>query len=254
MYKNSYTRLFLEAAMQDRMTIKAPPLYQVVIDTIVARIASGALPPGAMLPSEVQLGTELGVSQGTARKALMDLEARGLVQRAQGRGTFVTIQTPDRALFNFFRLRGPDGARPAPVLERQEMVARKSKAEERALLHGAPEKVFEIARVRSLPKDDRVCESSVVPQTLFPGLMDRAPLPNTLYVFYQQAYSCIVVRADERLNPCVADAEMAAQLGVAEGAAILKVERLAYDALDRAVERRVSFIHAVAHSYDVTLK
>ena len=58
----------------------APPLYQVVIDTIIERIASGSLASGAMLPSETQLGAELGVSQGTARKALIELEARGLVR------------------------------------------------------------------------------------------------------------------------------------------------------------------------------
>ena len=157
--------------MSEQMTQKAPPLYRVVIDTILHRIASGALPPGAMLPSEVQLGAELGVSQGTARKALMELEARGLLQREQGRGTFVTIQTPDRALFNFFRLRGPDGARPAPVLEHQELVARKATKDERTLLHDGPDKVFEIRRLRSLPGEDRVFETSVVPQALFPGLM-----------------------------------------------------------------------------------
>lgn len=240
--------------MQDQMTGKAPPLYQVVIDTIVARIASGELPPGAMLPSEVQLGAELGVSQGTARKALIDLEARGLVQRAQGRGTCVTIQTPDRALFHFFRLRGRDGARPAPVLEHQEITARKAQVQERVRLYGSPDKVFEIARLRSLPKQDRVFEISVVPPALFPGLLDRAPLPNTLYVFYQQAYSCIVVRADEHLSTVQADADMAARLGVEDGTPLLHVARVAYDALDRAVEMRESLIHAKAHSYDVTLK
>ena len=232
----------------------APPLYQVVIDTIVARIASGALPPGAMLPSEVQLGAELGVSQGTARKALIDLERRGLVQREQGRGTFVTVQTPDRALFNFFRLRGPDGSRPAPVLEHQDIAARAATAEEAALLHGQPERVFEIRRLRSLPVNDRLFEVSVVAQALFPGLLERAPLPNTLYVFYQQAYSCIIVRAEERLVPTNADGQTAEKLGIAPGTAILRVERVAFDALDRAVERRISLIHAKTSSYDVTLK
>lgn len=233
---------------------KALPLYQVVIDTIVARIASGVLPPGAMLPSEVQLGVELGVSQGTARKALIDLEARGLVQREQGRGTFVTIQTPDRALFNFFRLRGRDGTRPAPVLEHQEISSRAARSDDTGVLHDQPERVFEIRRLRSLPGNDRLFEISVVPQSLFPGLLDRAPLPNTLYVFYQQAYSCIIVRAEERLAAINADEETAEKLGIAPGTAILRVDRVAYDALDRAVERRISFIHAKTHSYEVTLK
>lgn len=240
--------------MSDPTVSKAPPLYQVVIDTIVARIASGALPPGAMLPSEIQLGAELGVSQGTARKALIDLEARGLLQRRQGRGTFVTVQTPDRALFNFFRLRGPDGARPAPVLLHQDIAERAATPEERAVLEGAPKRVFEIKRLRGLPGDDRVHERAIVPKPLFPGLADRAPLPNTLYVFYQQAYSCIVVRAEERLIPSRADPAMAEQLNAAPGAPVLQVDRVAFDALDRAVERRISVLHAQHHSYDVTLQ
>ena len=81
------------------------PLYKVVMDTLVERIASGAMPPGSMLPSEIQLGQELGVAQGTARKALSELEGRGLVQRVQGRGTFVTQRTTEDSLFRFFRVR-----------------------------------------------------------------------------------------------------------------------------------------------------
>ncbi len=242
--------------MQDQTPSIKPdrPLYQVVIDTIVDRIASGALQPGAMLPSETQLGAELGVSQGTARKALIDLEQRGLVQRAQGRGTFVRIQTPESALFNFFRLRGRDGDRPTPVLQHQEMRQRAATEIETKTLHNAPKQVFEIKRLRALPGKDRVHEIVCVPCTLFPGLKDRAPLPNTLYVVYQQAYSCIVVRAEEQMRPLAADAATARALGIAQGESILRIDRVAYDALDRAVERRTSFIHATEHSYDVTLR
>ncbi len=230
------------------------PLYRVVIDTIVERIASGELPPGAMLPSESQLGAELGVSQGTARKALIELEQRGLVQRAQGRGTFVTVQTPESALFNFFRLRGEDGSQQAPVLESQEIRRRKSTGEERKLLFGAPAEVFEITRLRSLSGNDKVFEVSVVPTGLFPGLADRAPLPNTLYVFYQQAYSCIIVRAEEKLRAGPADATVARQLDVAEGTPVLSVDRLAIDVLDRPVERRISHALTQSHAYTVSLR
>lgn len=255
MYKNSYTRVFLGGiSMQDETMGKSLPLYQVVIDTIVARIASGELSAGAMLPSETQLGSELGVSQGTARKALIELESRGLVERAQGRGTFVTLQTPDRALFSFFRLRSLDGTPATPKLEHQDISARAASTSEKHALHNSPDRVFSINRLRSLPRGDCILEDIVVPQSMFPGLIERAPLPNTLYVFYQQAYSCIVVRADETLSAVLADETTAKALKVEIGASLLKVERIAFDALDRAVEHRTSFIHARFHRYDVTLK
>jgi len=229
------------------------PLYKVVIDTIVGRIASGALPPGAMLPSETQLGAELGVSQGTARKALSELEARGLVQRAQGRGTFVTVRTPESSLFNFFRLRNPDGSQTIPELVSEHVTRRAATDTEASKLYGTPRDVVEIERVRSLSGVPLVHEVSVVPLPLFAGIADRAPLPNTLYVFYQQAYSCIIVRADEKLRSIPAPAPAAAALGLDRDAPVLSVERIATDVLGRAVERRTSICATHGYSYFVSL-
>lgn len=229
------------------------PLYQVVIDTIVARIATGELSPGAMLPSETQLGAELGVSQGTARKALMELEARKLVQRVQGKGTFVTVQTPENALFHFFRLRNADGSRARPELVSETVRRRAATADEAASLKGAPAEVIEIARVRSLHGRAVAHETSVVPCRLFPGLEERAPLPNTLYVLFQQAYGCIIIRADEALSATVAEAPVAQALGVGRGTPVLRVDRRASDLLDRIVELRRSYYLTQDLIYKVAL-
>ena len=52
-------------------------------------IESGTLAPGARVPSELALAREFGVSRGTARRGLAELEAAGLVTAVQGRGRFV---------------------------------------------------------------------------------------------------------------------------------------------------------------------
>lgn len=230
------------------------PLYQVVIDTVVDRIASGAWPPGAMLPSETQLGAELGVSQGTARKALIALEARGLVQRSQGRGTFVTRRTPESSLFQFFRLRRPDGSQARPELLREEVRRRRSRREERERLHGAPASVFEVERVRALDGRASLFERSIVPAELFPGLDGQAPLPNPLYVHYQHSYGIIIVRADESLRAAAADAGAAAALGVAPGTPLLGVDRLSIDVGGRTVEWRRSVCLTGDMTYQISLR
>lgn len=231
----------------------APPLYQTVIDTVVARIASGELLPGGMLPSENQLAAETGVSQGTARKALMMLEQHGIVRREQGRGTFVTARTPESSLFNFFRLRQPDGTIIRPELIDERIISRAASDIERKTLHGAPQRVIEINRVRSLKGIPSTIERSVVPADLFAGIENRAPLPSALYVLYQQVYGCIVLRADEMIVATTAKAEEAKTLQVTEGTPLLQVERLAHDILARPIERRLSLYRTDQLGYLVTL-
>ena len=224
-------------------------LYQDVIDALLQRIASGALPPGAMLPSEVQLGKELGVAQGTARKAVMELEARGLIQRTQGRGSFVTLRTPEESLFSFFQLRRPDGTMDPPGLLSETLKTRPAKAGERETLHDAPETVYELTRARTLGGDVSVVETSVLSTALFPGLADRGRLPNTLYVFLQQAYSTIILRTEETLRAVPAGKAVAKRLGVAPGDPLLAITRHTYDALDRVVEVRTSHCRTDKHAY-----
>jgi DNA-binding LacI/PurR family transcriptional regulator len=51
---------------------------------------SGVFAPGTALPKERELAATLGVSAGTLRQALQELEADGLIRRVRGQGTFAT--------------------------------------------------------------------------------------------------------------------------------------------------------------------
>jgi DNA-binding GntR family transcriptional regulator len=67
----------------------ATPLWRQLADILIAKIESGELPAGRIMPSENTLSQEYGLARGTVVKALDSLESAGLVQRIQGRGTFV---------------------------------------------------------------------------------------------------------------------------------------------------------------------
>ena len=62
------------------------PLYSQVYETLVKRIADGVWRPGQVLPSEQALALQLGVSQGTVRKALDALAVDKIIDRRQGKG------------------------------------------------------------------------------------------------------------------------------------------------------------------------
>ncbi|MEM7441248.1 MAG: GntR family transcriptional regulator [Pseudomonadota bacterium] len=64
--------------------------FRDIRDTLLARIRSGSLPPGAALPSEIDLAAEFGVARATVSRAIADLAADGLVDRRRRAGTTVS--------------------------------------------------------------------------------------------------------------------------------------------------------------------
>ncbi|MGO4155412.1 FadR/GntR family transcriptional regulator [Cupriavidus sp. YAF13] len=62
---------------------------QRVVDGISHRINDGVLRPGDRVPSEPELMREFGVSRTVVREAMSRLQAHGIVETLQGKGTFV---------------------------------------------------------------------------------------------------------------------------------------------------------------------
>lgn len=217
------------------------PLYRQVRDTLVRRLIDGAWTPGMLIPSEHQLAAELGVSQGTVRKALDAMTAENLLLRRQGRGTFVATAEEGRILFQFFRLTADDGT---VLFPESEVVgrgsARATAAERQALALPAAARVFRIERIRRLAGRAVISERIVLPQARFPGIAELPSLPNNVYALYSETYGVTIGRAAERLKAVAADATVAARLACAVGAPVLGIERIAYALDGTPVEWRLS--------------
>ena len=65
------------------------PIYEQITDSIKAAIVSGELAEGEQLPSIRALANSLRVSAITTKRAYADLEAAGLIETVQGKGSFV---------------------------------------------------------------------------------------------------------------------------------------------------------------------
>jgi GntR family transcriptional regulator, transcriptional repressor for pyruvate dehydrogenase complex len=70
-----------------------------VVDGLKDRILAGNLVPGAKLPSEAELVTAYGVSRTVVREAVSRMQAEGLVETFQGRGSFV-LAVPEPSTFS----------------------------------------------------------------------------------------------------------------------------------------------------------
>jgi GntR family transcriptional regulator len=230
------------------------PLYRQVRDLLVDRLVAGFWKPGDLLPSEFQLAGELGVSQGTVRKALDEMTAENLLVRRQGRGTYVAEHDQEHALFHFFKLTDPGGEALVPesrVLRRSGGPAKAAEAERLEIARGDP--VFRIVRLRSHAGRPAIHERIVLPAALFPGLDARRELPNTLYTLYARDYGITIARAEERLCAVAAGAEVAKHLDIEEGAPLLAIDRVALALDRRPVEWRLSLCDTRDQVYSVTL-
>lgn len=65
------------------------PPYVQVVETLRREIEQGVLAPGAKLPTHQELASRYGVSIGTVKRALGELQGAGLVLSRQGQGTYV---------------------------------------------------------------------------------------------------------------------------------------------------------------------
>jgi GntR family transcriptional regulator, arabinose operon transcriptional repressor len=70
--------------------MSAPPLYKLIYDHIIEEIRSSRLAPGDRVPSEKELADEFKVSRITSKKALDLLAQDRVIERIQGKGSFIS--------------------------------------------------------------------------------------------------------------------------------------------------------------------
>ena len=191
--------------------------YARIVAQIEQGIANGALAPGDRLPPERELAAAHGVSRMTVRQALQMLESRGLLRRSIGRsgGSFVAQPKLERDLGTFSglseQLRRQGVAAGARVVSAQEV-------------DGA----IVIVRVRLADGEPFALERSSFPADRFAGLLDL-DLTGSLYDLLAEHFGAAPVRAVERIEPVIADADEAGALGLPAGAPLMLVDRTAYD-------------------------
>lgn len=219
------------------------PLYIQVRDMLVKRIGSGQWRPGELIPNEFQLATEYNVSQGTMRKALVALEAEKLIDRQQGRGTYVARHTSEKSLFHFFRMVGLDDQRHTPtslVLSHNIAAATKDIAKRLEVAPGC--EMHCVTRVRSMQGKPAIFERIYIPTPLMPSLKIEvgAQMIDEMYVIYQEHFGVTIAHASERLSAVAATREQARQLGVEQATPLLEITRIGRNVSKAPVELRIS--------------
>lgn len=234
-------------SMQRQNPIHSPtfsPLYRQIRGLITRSLESGEWRPGDVIPSESELATRFGVSQGTVRKAIDEMAAENLLVRRQGKGTFVATHSDPRSFFRFLRIAHNDGELPpmkSVPLECWRAKAGADVARRLGLSTGSP--IIIIRRLLCFDNEPVVFDEIYLSGESFPDLTLDVLRggEKSLYSLFEGRYGVRMIRADERLRAVVADRVSAEALKVDEGSPLLLVERVTFTYGDKPVEWRRGF-------------
>lgn len=233
------------------------PLYEQVKRHISELILLGEWLPGTVLPSETELARRFGVAVGTARRALADLTAEGLLMRRRKTGTVVTGRSPHHSLrffFQYFRLHGLDGSLMNSSVEIKSAERRLAAPEEAARLSlSSEDSVIRIERVRSVGGRAVMHDVMVLPAARVPELQTD-DIPDRLYLYLLEEYGIRVSAVRESLGAELATTTDCRLIDVAMPGAILVIDEVAFDqtgapviwAIHRAVTDKYRYLNEVS--------
>ncbi|MXY33755.1 MAG: GntR family transcriptional regulator [Boseongicola sp. SB0664_bin_43] len=199
-------------------------------------IETGVLPPNSSLPPEREIAEITDLSRVTVRKAIHELVREGLIEQRQGSGSFVRepMERMEQSLSHLTSFT-------------EDMANRRldttSRWLERGIFLPTPDEVtsLDLREGEQVARIYRLREAGGRPMALERAALPLDILPNPLEVT-TSLYSVLErlghrpASAIQKISAINSDAREAALLGIAEGAAILSIERKSFLKCGRVAE------------------
>ena len=222
-----------------RINKDAPtPIYLQIAESIGSLLASGALPPGYVLPPERVLCEQFGISRMTLRQAMSLLDREGLIDSRRGIGTVVRnsrLRKQQQELRSFSEEIRERGGRPESRLISLGLATPAASVREFFGLR-EDQAIYEIQRVRLNDGEPLALELARIPERLCPGL-ERFDLTKTsLYRVLEESYGLSLESCSEEISAEIPNSECRKLLSVPAGTAVLVVNRRTYARDGRPVE------------------
>ncbi|MBO9535246.1 GntR family transcriptional regulator [Herbaspirillum sp.] len=231
------------------------PLYVQVKDRLRERIFDGTYAAHAQLPPESELGAVFGVSRITVRQALSDLQREGAIFKIPGKGTFVAKK---KAAQELTRLEGFAEAMTRKgyaiynrVTGHRSVPATPEVAERLGVEPGAA--VSEIRRIRHLDREPVSLEITYLPEELGERLRHEDLSNRDIFLIFENDFGIPLGHADLQIGAVSADSELAAALQVAEGSALLRIERLTCTAEGKPFDFEYLYFRSEAFQYHLRI-
>jgi GntR family transcriptional regulator len=231
------------------------PLYHQIFMVLRDGILDGRYRNGELLPSEHELAEQYGVSRITAKHAMTELAAAGLVTRARGRGTTVQYIAPNAPLrapvASWLETMATMG-RTTEVTVLEFGYGPASAAESEALDLAPLAEVQRSVRVRSIGGQPISLLTAVLPAEIGRGF-GAADLARHPMLELIRRRGTVIGQARQVITATLADQVSASRLVTDIGAPLLKLQRTVRDAFDRPIEFLTAFYRPDRYQLEMVL-
>lgn len=201
------------------------PIYVQITELLVRDIAAGRLIDGEKLPPERDMAEELGIAVGTLRKALAELQNRGLLERIQGSGNYVRAISDPKSVYAMFRLEllAGGGLPTAEILS----IDRLPKPTELPAF-GTSGEAHRIRRLRRLSGKPAALEEIWLDGSYI-DVIDPEAVSESLYLFYRTKLSLWIARAEDQIGLDQVPDWAPETFGQTVGSPIVHIQRISQD-------------------------
>jgi GntR family transcriptional regulator len=205
------------------------PIYRQLSDLLEARLA-GEARPGDRLPSEAELSQEFDINRLTVRRALNELNQRGLIETVHGKGSFVASP---RVRYNVSAGRDASFTRSMHELGRRVSLrllwARTVESSELQRELDTTGAVLVCTTVRLVDGEPWSLTVTSIDAERFPGLAQQWSGETSLFDYLLENHGVRMQRAHRTFAADLAEPAEAEQLQLRVGAAILEMRGLNVD-------------------------
>ncbi|MEN8251474.1 MAG: GntR family transcriptional regulator [Bacteroidota bacterium] len=227
-------------------------LFMQIKELIEARIRAGEWAQGENLPSEFDFAAYYKVSQGTVRKSINLLAEEKIVERIQGKGTYVKSITDENEHSHYFHIMDKSGEKAVTSSIISSISKNNPNNETQKLLNmDTSQEVIVAERIRIIHDKPAVIEKVYLTDKDFPDIYNLLSdkMPHELYPLYESSYGIKIISAKERLTAVSATKAQAKTLSVEVGSPLLKIMRTAYTFNNNPVELRISYFSTANFYY-----
>jgi len=229
----------------------AVPLHAQVETLLRELIASDEYKNGKLLPNEVNLARQLGISRNTVRQATNKLVYEGLLVRKKGVGTRAADQSVDTRINNWLSFSQEMQSKGISIRNYEISTEWVDADEDIALFFRIPEgkKVLKMVRLRGREEYPFVYFISYFHPMV--GLTGNEVFSRHLYEILEKDYSVIAKLSKEEISARTADKLLARKLNIQVGDAVLKRKRFVYDPGGRPIEYNIGYYRADSFVYTI---